>query len=403
MLELKKKMKKEQKKLEETILISNTQYPSSIREWSNSIYLYTKANLNLIPFASKVAKKLIKGLFNLYNQKIERKLRTKRLLLRLRRVSSNRLFLSEGEFKHRNNNVIIDIYLFNRQIYNYTYKLKNRYLKNLLGKKKEDKKVIDKLKYINDKSVYVVKNLNKSKFDLLNKLNITQKSENYKINIVNGLSSKTIWFYKRLINLTMKKLRLFFLYKQLIYMNRSKLNYNYLYVLKKQLEKIYNKNVEFNLINLNRFYLNSDILFDSVRKKLTRNRRKLLKTLNKVKNKIQVHSKKYSLDYSFHHNTISKKIGNNLTLKDSVFNNLKYKHVTGFRVEVKGRLNKRFTAARSLHKVRYNGNLLNLDSSGIGLSSVILKGNLKPNLQQTNLSSTTRIGTFGVKGWISGY
>jgi hypothetical protein len=32
----------------------------------------------------------------------------------------------------------------------------------------------------------------------------------------------------------------------------------------------------------------------------------------------------------------------------------------------------------------------------------LLKGNLKSNVQFTKLSSKTRIGSFGIKGWISG-
>jgi hypothetical protein len=246
--------------------------------------------------------------------------------------------------------------------------------------------------------MYTIKNLNRNKFNLLNKLNITQKSEDYKINIINKLSSKTKHFYRRLLNLTMRKLRLFFLYKQLIYINRSKLSYNYLYILKKQLEKIYNKNIDFNLVNLNRFYLNSDILFESVKLKLTHNRRKLRKIFNKVKDKVKIDRKKYSLDYTSNTELTLKKLGNNLTLKNKVFNNLKYKHVTGFRLEARGRLNKRYTAARSMYKIRYKGNLLNLDSSVIGLSSLLLKGNLRSNLQYSKLNSTTRIGSFGLKG-----
>ena len=89
---------------------------------------------------------------------------------------------------------------------------------------------------------------------------------------------------------------------------------------------------------------------------------------------------------------------NELVLQDYIVNNLKYKHVTGFRLEARGRLSKRFTASRSVYKLRYKGNLLNLDSSYKGLSSVILKGNLKSNIQYTKLKSKTRIGSFGIKG-----
>jgi hypothetical protein len=72
--------------------------------------------------------------------------------------------------------------------------------------------------------------------------------------------------------------------------------------------------------------------------------------------------------------------------------------VTGFRLEARGRLTKRYTASRSLLKVKYKGNLLNIDSSLKGLSSVLLKGNLNSNLQHTKLASKSRIGSFGIKG-----
>ena len=81
-------------------------------------------------------------------------------------------------------------------------------------------------------------------------------------------------------------------YQQLIFINKSKFNYNYLQYLKKYLEKIYNKNVEFNLVNLRRFYLNSDILSESIILKIRKNRRKLLKFLNTLKRKVKIRNKK---------------------------------------------------------------------------------------------------------------
>ena len=80
-----------------------------------------------------------------------------------------------------------------------------------------------------------------------------------------------------------------------------------------------------------------------------------------------------------------------------IINDLKYKNVTGFRLEAKGRLSRRYTASRSVRKLRYNGNLLNFESSYKGLSSVILKGNLKSNIQYTKLNSKTRIGNLWYK------
>jgi ribosomal protein S3 len=184
-------------------------------------------------------------------------------------------------------------------------------------------------------------------------------------------------------------------YQQLIFINKSKFNYNYLQYLKKYLEKIYNKNVEFNLVNLRRFYLNSDILSESITLKIRKNRRKLLKFLNTLKRKVKVRNKK-----NIYYKPILNKLNNvdKKYLEGVILRDIKYKHVTGFRLETSGRLTRRYTASRSISKLIYKGNLLNIDSSYRGLSSVLLKGDLKSNIQYTKLKSKTRIGSFGIKG-----
>ena len=377
-------------------------FPSSVREWKNSVYVYNKNTLNLIPSTSLSAMKIIKSFFSVYNNSLEKKIRSKRLLLRLRRLSSNRIYLSKGEFKHTNNNVLINVYLFNRQKHNYLSKLKNIYLKKILTKKKINANLVKALKSMYKKGLDCLREVNKDKYLFIRILNIIEKNKNYKISTFKSLSNYTLFFYKNLLNLTMKKLRIYFLYKQLLYLNKSKLDYTYLRLLKKHLEKLYNKNVEFNLINLNRFYLNSDILFESVKLKLTRNKRNMRKILNKIKDKIKIDEKKLSLDSTNRVENKLNQINDATLLKNTVFNNLKYRHVTGFRLEARGRLSKRYTASRSVFKLKYKGNLLNLDSSYKGISSVLLKGNLKSNLQYTKLNSKTRIGSFGIKGWVSG-
>ena len=80
---------------------------------------------------------------------------------------------------------------------------------------------------------------------------------------------------------------------------------------------------------------------------------------------------------------------------------LKNKAVSGIRLEVAGRLTRRYTAARSLFKLRYKGNLKNMDASQKGLSAVLLRGHAKSNLTYTKTCSRVRIGSFGVKGWVS--
>ena len=88
-------------------------------------------------------------------------------------------------------------------------------------------------------------------------------------------------------------------------------------------------------------------------------------------------------------------------LKDYVLMYLKHIKVRGIRVEAKGRLTRRFTASRSIFKMKWKGGLKNVDSSFKGLSTIMLRGYVKSNAQYTFISSKNRNGAFGVKGWVS--
>jgi hypothetical protein len=76
--------------------------------------------------------------------------------------------------------------------------------------------------------------------------------------------------------------------------------------------------------------------------------------------------------------------------------------MAGVRLEAKGRLTRRLTASRSVFKIKWKGSLKNIDSSYRGLSSVMLRGYIKSNVQYSIINSKTRNGAFGLKGWISG-
>jgi len=372
-------------------------YPASVREWNNSIYVYNKNALNLIPQVTLLTIKLIKSYFNLYNYELERKIRKSRLLRRLRKLSSHKIYVSNGEFKHTNNKVLITLYLFNRQKSNYEKKIK----KGFILAKRNVMIISKRLKLIKSKGLQSIRKANKKNILLVKTLG--SQTKNKEILSYKGLSKYITRFYKKLVKKSLEKIRLYLYYKQLILINQSKFNYTYLQYLKKYLEKIYNKNVEFNLVNLRRFYLNSDILSESITLKIRKNRRKLLKYLNTLKRKVKVHKKNLYYEPVLNKSNLKQNL---LVKKESlekvVLENIKYRHVTGFRLEASGRLTRRYTASRSISKLRYKGNLLNIDSSYRGLSSVLLKGNLKSNLQYTKLKSKTRIGSFGIKGWVSG-
>jgi hypothetical protein len=85
-------------------------------------------------------------------------------------------------------------------------------------------------------------------------------------------------------------------------------------------------------------------------------------------------------------------------LYDMIFNSIKYKNMHGIRMEVKGRLTKRYRADRSVYKVRWKGGLKNIDSSYKGLSVRKSRGHLNPNVGYSIFSSKRRIGAFAVKG-----
>jgi hypothetical protein len=85
------------------------------------------------------------------------------------------------------------------------------------------------------------------------------------------------------------------------------------------------------------------------------------------------------------------------SLEDYVLRSLKHLNLRGIRVEAKGRLTRRFTASRSVSKMRCKGGLKNVDSSFRGLSTIMLRGIVKSNLQYSTINSKNRNGAFGIK------
>lgn len=220
--------------------------------------------------------------------------------------------------------------------------------------------------------------------------------------------------------------------------------------LKALLVKIYNKKVELNIVNLRHIHLNTDMLLQAMSTKLkvktnkaTRVLKRSLKLVRinwKYKNTIKLDNQKYIfykkvsnpllLDYynglninsiiennevfgdlssyvfsvKNRNKTIRKQI--NISLKKS-FSNIKYKWVTGICLSANGRLTKRYTASRAVHKIRYYGSLQNFDYLKQNLinsnpSAVLLRGLNKPNVQNSFITANKRIGAFGIKGWLSG-
>jgi hypothetical protein len=400
---IKSKLKNKYKNKSKNVKEVNKYYKDfapAIRQWKDSVYVFNKNTLSLIPEANKIAITLIKGYFNLFNFKLEKKLRKKRLKFRQKKISINKIFVSGGEFKHTNDKINITLYLFNRQKHNYLLKIKKRFV-NLFKKLRFKRKLL----LIRKKGLRIINLEIKNKKLILKALRSKGK--------LNKLFLKEYQdiYYRLFIRKSLKRLKLYMYYKQLLYINKSKFNNTYLQGLINLIKKIYKKNVEFNLINLKYFYLNSDIMTQSLLLKLRKNRKKLLRYLNRCvtkakTNSIEINSMTKDLDNLNDTNNILNKLflqnkNKSKYLNDIILNNIKYKKVTGVRLEAAGRLTKRYTASRSLFKVRYKGNLVNAYSSLNKYPSTLLRGKFRPNLQYTKLNSKSRIGSFGLKGWVS--
>jgi hypothetical protein len=133
-------------------------------------------------------------------------------------LTSNKIFLSKGEFKHTNNKVIITLYTFNRQKDNFILKLKKRFIKKIL-QRKPLKRFLKKSIKINSltffyksslfhNSSYLIskqkkyRNLNK-KYRNLKKIN----PRSIKIRIINKVRIRNMRFLmKKLKNIKIKSI-----------------------------------------------------------------------------------------------------------------------------------------------------------------------------------------------------
>lgn len=409
-------------------------YPPANKEWFNSIYAYNKNTLKSLPVTDKVVIKLIKSYFNFYNLNFESKIKSKRMRTRTKRLSTNRIFVSRGEFKHTNNKVTITLYIYNRQKKYFFNKIRQRQKKSISKIRKE--RLLQKVRLIKLQGLAIIKKVQKEKKNfLLNSDNVKffKRKDNY---------DYAKQYYKNFIVKSLQKEMLNIHYKRMLYFNKSKFEKSGLFALTNILKKVYKKDLDFNLINQKYLHLNSDIFSESIAIKLKKRKNRLLKVLKrsmkivncKPLNKFSLlndaiskvnqdkswflkgmpylnvnlkisylKQKKDALDKLlqqkvFPHDTNEKSCN---FMINTVLDSIKNKWINGVRLEAAGRLSRRITAAKSVFKFKYKGNLKNTDSSYKGLSSVLLRGHVKSNLQFTKIKSKTRIGSFGLKGWIS--
>ena len=408
-------------------------FPPATKEWFNSTYTYNKNSTKLLPTADKFIVKLIKSYFNLFSRKLERKLRWRLLRLFNRKRSTNRILVSRAELKHTADKITIAFFVYNRQEISYLKK-RNKIALQIL-KQKTNKIFMYKIRYLINKAYKIVLKIKKTKTSNSNKKTLVRdRFVHYEKKFCTNFVKKAL-----------KKEMLYMAYTRILCFNKSKFDNRFILALKNLFVKIYNKKIALNIVSLKSIYLNSDILSQIMSIKLKNRKNRILKvlkfTLKTLKKprlrKFQlIGNKKERLNYLQNLNisdlinnkiytkfnyvskdvlnlVISKlfifKLENNIVneniksinLNNVYLNSLKHKSMYGIRIEASGRLTKRITASRSIFKLKYLGNIKNIDSSFKGYSSVILRGHLRSNLQYTKTTSKTRIGSYGLKTWLS--
>ena len=207
-----------------------------------------------------------------------------------------------------------------------------------------------------------------------------------------------------------------------------KSNNIYLSRLNHILKKRYLKRISLNIVDLKYLYLDSNIMASAITTKLKDRKKRVLRVLKRVLGLIK---KPYFKIHFYNRKKTLEQVNNNFLFMDQNLNmltssknilfnkylfekprdykprlslyHLNHKTVTGVRLQGTGRLTRRLTASRSISKFKYMGSLQNLESSRQAVSTVMLRGYMKSNLQYTNINSYNRNGAFGVKVSVSSY
>lgn len=443
-------------------------FPAWSKEWRNSVYHYNSNLIKNFPVYDINIVKIIKVYFDTYfNHQF---LKYKHILTRKRRLSFNKIFFARPEIKHTNNKAIITLYTFNREKIGLLKKMRilsyltGRLLFNLRTSGSESMGFLEKKKLIKldlrqsqirwvlitakvrENCEGYLKRIEKTFFKF-NMISLIMKDEKVlqdfyayfsalKTSKIKAKQQANKW-----VKILFKKeFRLLRKYKFKLNLNKYKFEEKLLFRLSNVISKIYNKEIEFNIVNMKNIVFNSDLFTEISTKKIKKRNTRAIKIihfmLNKAKlpivNRIQekgrmvkdlnlnivenkyrtlnvkdILTRKLNLDKlltKLYTSVVNDKFLPRVTAKlnNLIFNYIKYKNMGGIRMEVKGRLTPRYRADRSVYSLRWKGGLKNIDSSYKGYSVRRFRGHMNPNVSYSIFSSKRRVGAFAVKGWMAG-
>jgi hypothetical protein len=343
---------------------------------------------------------LVKSYFNFYFSRTI--LKSKHIRIRYKRLSVKKIFVGKAVLKHTSSKITITLYVYNEEKRLLIRKIKKLARPMLFPtlplsfKLSSDESLTanrplslkEKLSIVKTEHSSLVKSVENEN---LLAFNINNSSfDRFNTSIYNDLRIKVL--EKELIDLTS--------YKLLLNLNKAKFEESFLLKLSNLVSKIYNKEVEFNIVNLKNLYLNSDIFTQAISLKLKNRENKLLKVLrrslytvklpnvNRVREKYGKGKKEQLLIDNIKNTRINSILSKDISKNDAlnqllldifpqaeglskqekeinksivnrsstidylILNSLKYKIVAGVRLEAKGRLTRRFTAEKSVFKVK---------------------------------------------------
>lgn len=375
-------------------------YPFSTKEWFTSIYSFNKSYTKSLIIKNGLVNILIKSYCNMLLNKI--KVLFKRRRAKKIRYSANKIYTSRVEFKHTNSKISVTLFIYNKQKLYF-----ENFLENILFLIQLKKKIVEGITTFiqlpENRLVHMVKH----NFMLFRKWDVVffKNINNALIYLITNLKKRYRTFYKipkyylkRLYNLIMLQKQLF---SSIKWINFNLLKFNTLKINVKNLglirfvEKLYNKKVIIELVELKSIHLNSDVFSAAVALKLRERKNKAVTILRKaILQMVRIPDL---------HTLITRDDNTEEINKNNVINTIEQQIVSGVRFEASGRLTRRLTAMRAVFKYRYAGSLKNIRSSFNNMPSTMLRGHVKSNSQYTLINSKTRNGTFGLKGWVSSH
>ena len=192
------------------------------------------------------------------------------------RRSINKILVGKPELKHTNSKVIITVYIYNAE--------KNYYL-NRINK-------IPTIFELNKKYVKEIRNTASSlkskfkdnKWSLLTSFKDKKIPFNFK-DFSRKINKYQFQYMKSFISKLLRKEMITIYFNQFLALNKAKFEKRYVSLLVKQINKIYNKNVEFNFVNLKYLYLDNYIFSTALITKI--------KKLSKIKKSFLVAIRKF--------------------------------------------------------------------------------------------------------------